>query len=125
VFLVIIVTALAHGLTIGTVTRRLRLAAQRGNGLLIMGANRWTHALALTPRDLGVDVLVADGAHDCLEPLRRDGIDVYYGEILSEHAEHEPDMQHLSYLLAATDNDFYNALVCQARGGTFGRHRTL
>jgi len=34
-------------------------------------------------------------------------------------------VQHLSFLLAATDNDFYNALVCKARGGSFGRHRSL
>jgi CPA1 family monovalent cation:H+ antiporter len=54
-----------------------------------------------------------------------DGVRTYYGEILSEHAEHEIEDEHLSYLLCATDNDYYNALVCKALGGEFGHHRTF
>ena len=34
-------------------------------------------------------------------------------------------MQHLSYLLCATDNDSYNALVCKAQGRRVGHHRTF
>jgi len=125
VFLLIIVTALAHGLSIGVITRRLDLAARRANGVLIVGASRWTHALAKALKKLDVDVLVADASRRRLAPFCEDEIEVYRGEILSEHAEQELDVQHLSFLLAATDNDFYNALVCKARGGSFGRHRSL
>ena len=125
VFLVIVVTALAHGLSLGVVTRHLDLAARRANGLLIVGATPWTHALAQLLQKLEVDVLVTDGAYERLRPLRMDDIDIYYGEILSEHAEHELEVQHLSYLLCATENDFYNALVCKAQGDVFGRHRTF
>jgi CPA1 family monovalent cation:H+ antiporter len=125
VFLVIVVTALAHGLSLGPVTRRLKLSAGRANGLLIVGATPWTHALALALKRLEISVLVTDGSYAHLKPLRMDDIRTYYGEILSEHAEDELDTQHLSYVLAATDNDFYNALVCKARGATFGRHRTF
>ena len=53
------------------------------------------------------------------------GLDTYYGEILSEHAEHTLETQHLSHVLCATENDFYNALVCKAVGPKFGRHRTF
>ena len=125
VFLVIVVTALAHGLSLGVVTRHFDLAARRANGLLIVGATPWTHALAQLLQKLEVDVLVTDGAYERLRPLRMDDIDIYYGEILSEHAEHELEVQHLSYLLCATENDFYNALVCKAQGDVFGRHRTF
>jgi len=125
VFLVIVVTALAHGLSIGFVTRRVKLSARRANGLLIVGATPWTHALAVALKKLGINVLVTDGTYSHLKPLRMDDIDTYYGEILSEHAERELEVQHLSYLLCATENDFYNALVCKAQGGSFGRHRTF
>jgi len=125
VFLLIIVTALVHGLSIGVITRRLDLAARSANGALIVGANRWTHALAAALRKLRVDVLVADASRRRLAPFREHDIDTYHGEILSEDAEQGLDVQHLSFLLAATDNDFYNALVCKARGGSFGRHRSL
>lgn len=125
VFLVIIVTVLAHGLTLGRLAQYLELAAKTENGLLIVGASSWSMALAQSLRKLKVDVIVADGSYQRLKPLRMDGINVFYGEILSEHAHHTLDVEHLSHLLCATDNDYYNALVCQAQNEEFGHHRTF
>ena len=125
VFLVIIVTVLAHGLTLGRLAQRLKLAASTENGLLIVGASSWSMALAQALRKLKVDVIVTDGSYQRLKPLRMDGINVYYGEILSDHAHHTLELEHLSHLLCATDNDYYNALVCQAQGEEFGHHRTF
>lgn len=125
VFLVILVTVLAHGLTLGRLAQRLGLAAKTENGLLIVGASSWSLALAQALRKLGIDVVVSDGAYQRLKPIRMDGIPVFYGEILSEHAHHTLDIEHLSHLLCATDNDYYNALVCKAQGYEFGHHRTF
>jgi CPA1 family monovalent cation:H+ antiporter len=125
VFLIIIVTALVHGFTLGPLARKMSLAAEEENGLLIIGASPWTQALAQTLKKLDVDVVVADGSYQRLKPIRMDGIKVYYGEILSEHAEHELEDEHLSFLLCATDNHYYNALVCKAQGHEFGHHRTF
>jgi CPA1 family monovalent cation:H+ antiporter len=125
VFLIIIVTVLMHGLTLGPLARKMSLAAEEENGLLIVGASAWTQALAQTLKSLEVDVVVTDGSYQRLKPLRMDGIKVYYGEILSEHAEHELEDEHLSFLLCATDNHYYNALVCKAQGHEFGHHRTF
>jgi NhaP-type Na+/H+ or K+/H+ antiporter len=125
VFVIILVTVLAHGLTIGPLTRRLDLATHTANGLLIVGANPWTRRLARTLERLDVEVLVADGDHENLQPLRDYGVEVFYGEILSEDAEHELDTRHLSHLLAATSNPFYDALVCTAWGSSFGLHRAF
>lgn len=125
VFLIILVTVILHGMTLGPLARRLKLAADAENGLLIVGANAWTRALAEILRSLDINVLVADGNYQQLKPLRMDGTRVYYGELLSEHAEHELEDEHLSYLLAATSNDYYNALVCKAQDGEFGQHRTF
>jgi CPA1 family monovalent cation:H+ antiporter len=125
VFLVILVTVVIHGVTLGPLARKLGLAAEEENGLLIVGANDWTRALGNVLKDLNVEVLIADGSWRRLKPIRMDGIRTYYGEVLSEHAEHELEDEHLSYLLCATDNDYYNALVCKAMGGEFGHHRTF
>lgn len=124
-FLIIMATVLAHGLSIGVVARRLGLAAPGANGLLIVGAWPWTLALAQALRKLAIDVLLVDGAYHRLKTARMEGIEVYYGEVLSEHAEHTLETQHLTYLLCATENDFYNALACKAWGHQFGRHRTF
>ncbi len=125
VFLVIMVTVLAHGFSIGAVARWLGLAAKDDNGMLIVGASTFTIALAVTLKKLGQDVMLVDGAYPRLKEARMQGVDVYYGEILSEHAEHHLEAQHLNHLLAATDNDFYNALVCKAKGKRFGHHRSF
>jgi NhaP-type Na+/H+ or K+/H+ antiporter len=124
-FLVIIATVLAHGLTIGRLARRLDLAAKSANGLLLVGATPWSTALARAIKKLGIDVLVVDGSYHRLREARMANIDVYYGEILSEHAEETLEVQHLNHVLCATENDFYNALVCKAQGRTFGHHRTF
>jgi CPA1 family monovalent cation:H+ antiporter len=124
-FAVIIATVLAHGLSIGQVARRLGLAAAADNGLMIVGATPWSCALGATLHRRGINVLIVDGAFARLKQARMNGSPVYHGEILSEHAEHTLEAQHLSHLLAATDNEFYNALVCKAQGRHFGHHRTF
>ncbi len=124
-FAVIIATVLAHGLSIGSVARRLGLAAESENGLLIVGASPWSCALAAALKKLEIDVLVVDGAYHRLKQARMHGTPVYYGEILSDHAEHTLEVQHLSHLLCATENDFYNALVCKSQGERFGNHRSF
>jgi CPA1 family monovalent cation:H+ antiporter len=125
VFLVIGLTVIAHGLTLAPLARRLGLAAEAENGLLIVGANPWTLALASKLKSLDIPVLVSDGGYRGLRDFRMEGIRTYYGELLSEHAEHELEEEHLSHLLAATGNHYYNALVCQAQGAEFGHHRTF
>ncbi len=124
-FAIILATVLVHGLSIGVLARRLDLAARQANGLLIVGASAWTRALAHALKKIEVDVLIVDGAYHRLKEARMEGIEVYYGEILSEQAEHTLEAQHLSHVLCATDNDFYNALVCKALGRRFGHHRTF
>ena len=81
--------------------------------------------LAKALNDLELDVVVTDGSYQRLKPFRMEGIKVYYGELLSEHAEHQLEYDHLSFVLCATDNHYYNALVCKALGREFGHHRTF
>src|SRR5690606_7618463 len=40
------------------------------------------------------------------------GLPYYHGEILNEAAEHDLDLAPFQVLVAATDNEAYNALVC-------------
>src|SRR6056297_812137 len=125
VFAVIIATVVLHGLSLGTLARKLGLAAQDDNGVLIVGASPWSLEFAKAFKALDVEVLLVDGVYRRLKPARMEGIDVYYGEILSEQAEHTLETHHLGHLLCATPNDFYNALVCNALGPEFGRHKSF
>ncbi|MFV0461975.1 MAG: cation:proton antiporter [Nostocoides sp.] len=125
VFLVILVTVLVHGFTLGPLARRLGLAAGAANGLLIVGSTPWSRSLATTLTRVEVPVLIADGSWQALKHARTSGIPPYYGEVLSEHAEEDMEVGHLSHVLAATDNDYYNALVCRTLRRAFGFPRTF
>lgn len=123
VFSLIIATVFLHGFSIGIVARRLDLAASSRQGVLIVGASPWSIQLAKLLKDMKVGVLMVDSAWHRLRPARLDGIPVYFGEMLSESAEERLEINNMGYLLAATENDAYNALVCTRLAPELGRSR--
>ena len=125
VFGVIFATVVAHGLTIGWLGRRLGLASPTRDSILIVGASPWTVELGRVLKELDVKVLIADNSWHKLRPARLAGLKVFYGEILSEFADESVELGHVDALLAATDNDAYNALVCTALAPDIGRNRVF
>lgn len=123
VFSLIIATVFLHGFSIGMVARRLDLAASSRKGVLIVGASPWSTQLAKLLKDMGIGVLMVDSSWHRLRPARLDGIPVYFGEMLSESAEERLETNNMGYLLATTENDAYNALVCTRIASELGRSR--
>lgn len=121
VFAVSALTIIAHGLSIGWLGRRLGLAAGRQQGLLIVGASDWSIEFARALREIKIPVLLADSDWNRLKPARLAGIPVHFGEVLSESSEATLDLSEIGLLLAATDNDAYNALVCMHFTAEIGR----
>lgn len=120
-FAVVLSTVLLHGFSLRPLARLLGLASGERPGLLLVGANDWTVALARTLSDLKVPVVVADVSWQRLRPVRQAGLRSYHGEVLSEVTEHHLDLADIRYVLAATENDAYNALVCSDLGPEIGR----
>ena len=120
-FAVVTVTVILHGFSIGPLARVLGLTSTRPPGVVIVGASRWSLALGEALASAGLPVLVADSGWWRLRRARQAGLATFHGEILSEAAEHTIPMNQYDYLLAATDNDAYNALVCTDFGPEFGR----
>ncbi|WP_062518346.1 cation:proton antiporter [Demequina gelatinilytica] len=125
VFLVIIVTVVAHGFTLAPLARRLGLTTGARNGLLLVGASRFALELAEALTKRGIQVTVADGRYQSLQPMRMAGVRTYFGEVLSEHADDALAESGVSHVLAATDNDYYNALVARSLGTEYGFHRSF
>jgi hypothetical protein len=123
VFMVIAATVVLHGLTLGPLARLLGLASGSPPGLLIVGAQDWTLALARALRPLGVPTLITDPDWHALRPARLAGLATARVEILSAKGEHLIDLRDLDYVLAATDDDAYNALVCTRFAPELGRER--
>lgn len=125
VFSLITATVVLHGFSLGWLARRLDLAAAERRGLLIVGATPWSVELARTLQSLDVTVLIVDSTWQHLRETRLSGIPYFYGEILSEKAEPRLELSDIGYLLAATDNDAYNTLVCSRFIGVFGREHVF
>ena len=122
-FAVVFATVLAHGFSISPMARMLGLVATSRPGALIVGASPWTTALGKLLHDLKVPVLLADSNWNHLRAPRLSGLPTYFGEVLSEASEHSVNLSQFGALVAATDNDAYNALVCSNLAPEIGRAR--
>ena len=124
VFAVIVATVLAHGFSLGPLARRLGLsAAADAERLAVVGASPWSSDLALTLHKAGVPVLLIDTYPGALRAARDAGVPTLQAELLSRDAEEGLADQPPDYLLAATRDELYNALVCTRLAPELGRER--
>ncbi|WP_119677973.1 cation:proton antiporter [Indioceanicola profundi] len=123
VFSVIGATVIAHGFTVGPVARALGLAGTSRPGVLIVGAWDWTVALGDALRGIDVPVIIADPDPAALTAARRKGLPTFRGDLLSERSEGDLDLQEVDYVVAASSDDAYNALICTRFAPHMGRER--
>lgn len=124
-FAVVIVTVVAHGFSMRWLGRKLGLAAERRTGVFIVGANSFSTGLAQMLAEQDIQVRIADPVWNHLRTARRAGLPTYHGEVLTDLDEYGLDLVGFGYLLAASDNDAYNALVCVAFGHELGRDKVF
>ncbi|AWW73093.1 sodium:proton antiporter [Erythrobacter sp. KY5] len=120
-FAVVVITVIAHGFTIEPVARLLKVKGSSRPGLLIVGSTPWTIALARQMVALDTPVMIVDQSWQRLGAARREGLPYYHGEILNEATEHNLDLSTFQVLVAATDNEAYNTLVCNEFAHEMGR----
>lgn len=120
-FAVVVATVLAHGFTIDLAARLLGVKGETRPGLLIVGSTPWSVALAAQLHELGTPVMVVDSSWERLALARREDLPHYHGEILNEATEHTLDLSPYQVLVAATDNEAYNTLVCNEFAYQIGR----
>lgn len=124
-FLVVLTTVILHGFSLKPLANLLGITSADPDGFLIIGSNRFSLALAEKLKSADLPVMVVDRNHSRLSAARQAGFKTYLGEILSEAAEHRLDLSRFGTLIAATDNDAYNALVCTDFGPELGRARVF
>ena len=111
-FAVVVATIVAHGFTVDLVAKLLKVKGASRPGLLLVGSNPWTIELAGKLHKLDTPVMIVDNSWSRLKPARAAELPTYHGEILNEATEHNLDLTPFQALVAATDNEAYNALVC-------------
>jgi len=120
-FAVVFATVVAHGFTVDIVARWLGVKGTSRPGLLIVGSTPWTIALAREMQALKTPIMIVDASWQRLGAARREGLPFYHGEILNEATEHNLDLSPYQVLVAATENEAYNALVCNEFAHEIGR----
>lgn len=119
-FIVIIATVTIYGLTASPVARFLKVAKADPNGVLIVGAHKWARIIAHAIHDLGFKVLIADSNWENVTKARKSGLKTYYGNILSEYALDELDLEGIGKTLSFTSNDEVNSLASIQFADIFG-----
>lgn len=114
-------TVVAHGFSISWLARLLHLSMEGRPGVLIIGSNPFTVELAKTFIQKKTPVIIVDSSWEDLEPAQEAGIPFYHGDMLSEQTEYNLDTIPYDYLIAATEYDSYNALVCTTFMPEYGR----
>ena len=121
-FALVFGTVTVHGFSIGWLAKKLDLAINERPGVLIIGGSSFSTELAKTFMDLKTPVMVADSSWKRLFSARKAGVPFYKGEILSEQTDYHMDLTPYEYLLATTEVDSYNALVCTTFVPSIGRN---
>lgn len=111
-FALVFATVIFHGFSIGWVAKKLKLVATEKPGVLFVGGNAFTAELALSLLNEKMDVLVVDNSWEQLRYARKLGVPTYAGDILSEQTEYSLDLAPFPKMIAATEMDAYNALIC-------------
>ena len=119
-FAVIVVTVFVHGLTARPLARWLGVADPEARGVLVLGANPFAAAIALSLKKLDFDVLVADTSWDQIRKARMAGLRTYMGTVVSDDADRRLDLVGIGRLLALSHRAPLNALACLRYAREFG-----
>lgn len=123
-FVLVVVTVVLHGFTLAPFARFLKLAATGTPGVMFIGGSRFSTALAAALQKEKVPVIVADTNHARLVRPRAHSVPIFYGDVLSEAAEHSVEVLSYQTFITTSENDAYNTLVSTDLGAEFGREQT-
>jgi NhaP-type Na+/H+ or K+/H+ antiporter len=123
-FMVIIGTVLLQGATAGTLARWLRVAEPEPRGFLVVGANRLAREIALQLHKAGYRMLMADTSWENIEQARQMGLDAYYGNPVSVHADRNLELIGIGGLLGLSAQSTLNSLAVMRYRREFGDSNT-
>ena len=124
-FVLIIGTVVLQSLTAKRVGDYLGVTNLAPNGILVVGANPVSLAIANALRKEEVKVTVADRSARKITQARQSGLSVYHGNPTSGHAEDNLSLAGIGALAAMTQNPETNALAVVHFRSQFGSDRVF
>ncbi|MDD3814629.1 MAG: sodium:proton antiporter [Desulfocapsaceae bacterium] len=111
-FSVIIGTVVLQSATARFIAKRLGVAEPDPRGFLIIGANLVARTIGKALQQAGFRVLLVDINWEMISKAKLEGLETYYGEPVSEHADRNLDLVGIGKLLALSPRGSLNTLSC-------------
>lgn len=111
-FSVIIGTVVLQSATARLIAKRLGVAEPEPKGFLIIGADLVARTIGKALQQAGFRVLHIDNNWDKISKARLEGLETYYGEPVSEHADRNLDLVGIGKMLALSPRSAVNTLSC-------------
>jgi NhaP-type Na+/H+ or K+/H+ antiporter len=119
-FVVIIGTVVLQSSTAGLIAAWLGVSESDQKGILVVGANQLSLAIAKALNREGFRCLIVDSSWDKISKARMEGLNTYFGEPVSEHADRNLDLVGIGRMLALSPWSPENALACMRYRMEFG-----
>ena len=93
--------------------------------MLIVGANPVARAIGDVLRRQGFRVKLADTSYEEVRAARMAGLETYYGDPISSHADQYLELVGIGRLFAMSRRSRWNTLACMKYRGEFGPNRVF
>ena len=124
-FMVIIGTIAVYGLSAVPLARWLNIANPNPQGCLILGAHACGRTIGKILKNKGFKVLMVDTNWENIKAARMEGLQTYYGSVLSEYILNDIDLTGIGRLLALTQNEEVNSLATLYFSRFFGSNEVF
>lgn len=110
-FILIIGTVVFQSLSTKLIANLLKVSDPAPNGVLIVGANRVSMAIARVLNGIGIRTVLADDSWSNINKARLEGLRAYHGNPTSGHADEFLDLLGIGKLVALSSSKEMNALA--------------
>ena len=124
-FMLIIGTVIFQSATARPLANFLQVSEPEPHGFLIVGANPVGRAIGIALKEEGFRILIADTSWEKIRDARMEGLDTYYGDVTSEHADRHLDLVGLGRLIAVSARDENNQLSALRFRREFGKQNVF
>ncbi len=119
-FLIIIGTVVIQSATAKFFAKILDVREPPPSGLLIIGAGNVARAIGKELQIHGIKVILTDSTWENISLARMDGLETYYGNPISEHADRNLNLLGLGKVLAISGRSNLDTLACLRFKSEFG-----
>jgi NhaP-type Na+/H+ or K+/H+ antiporter len=124
-YLVIIFTVVMQSFTARPLAAMLGLVEEEPRGVLIVGANPVARTIGKALLEQGFRVKLTDTTWSEIQAARMDGLETYYGEPVSAHADRQLELEGIGRLFAMSRRPALNTLAVIKFRTEFGRNRVF